>query len=62
MGMIPQKQLEWKVIRLEKIICDDCEGEGTRLYPAVYVNGDLYQDAEVLPCDTCGGSGKVPAN
>lgn len=39
--------------------CEMCDGTGFRKYSASYIDGDLYQDGEVLPCDECGGSGKI---
>jgi hypothetical protein len=44
-------------------IMEDCEfcDNGMRTYPPVYIDGDLYQDGEVMECSECGGSGKVKA-
>jgi len=39
--------------------CDNCLGTGMVAYPAKYVNGDLYQDAEMCECTECGGSGEI---
>jgi len=39
--------------------CETCQGEGVVLYPAKYIDGDMYHDAEILECDTCGGTGKI---
>jgi DnaJ-class molecular chaperone len=49
-----------KVIPLPKYEeCENCYGTGMINYPEKYINGDLYYDAEVLPCEECGGSGKI---
>lgn len=39
--------------------CEVCDGTGMRKYSAMYINGDLYYDAEVMECNECGGSGKI---
>jgi len=49
-----------KVIPLPKYEeCSFCDGFGIIHYPAKYVNGDLYHDAETFECDVCNGSGKI---
>ena len=39
--------------------CEFCGGLGKRKYNAVYINGDLYHDAEYMECSECKGTGKV---
>lgn len=39
--------------------CEECDGKGMKQYSPVYVNGDLYQDGEILECEECDGRGTV---
>lgn len=44
---------------IDEITCPECEGEGKIKINAQYIDGDMYHDAEVFKCETCGGKGFV---
>jgi len=39
--------------------CEICEGTGKVKCNAIYINGDLYKDSEIIECEECNGTGQV---